>query len=145
MASLHDLQTALTTVVANSKRFQALLDHLKSCRCSLRATWEEFIPYLERCNGYADDYISLCKYITTHSIADAVVPATDLLTIAKTIIGEGRALETKHHKQFTEIRRHNLKTRFLFTGRSSASATWRSWGSWGRWFINLFYHTDRLA
>ena len=146
MASLHDLQTAMAIIVANSTRYQALLDHLKSSRCSLRETWEEFIPYLQRCNSYADDYISLCKYATTHSIADAVVPATDLLGIAKAIIGEGHALEMKHHEQFAEFRRHNLKARRLLIGQSSASTfTWRSWGSRSRWFINLSYHADRLC
>lgn len=138
MASLHDLQTAVAIAVANSKRYQTLLDSLKISRCNLRETWEELIPFLERCNSYTDDYISLCKYATTHPISDAVVPAADLLNIAKTLIGEGRALETKHDKEFAEIRRFNLKARALLTGRSSTSTSiWMSRGSRGKWFVSL--------
>jgi len=103
MAALYDLQAAATNIVNEAKTSITLLDQLKIRRDDFRANWEEYIQFLQRCHGYADDFIALCKYVARWR-SQSVVPSRELFVDAKRLPADAQILRNKHEKAFTELR-----------------------------------------
>jgi hypothetical protein len=120
MAALYDLQSAATNTVTEAKTSITLLDQLKIRRDDFRANWEEYIQFLQRCHGYADDYIALCRYASaTCSPSQSEVPSRELLADAKQLLRDSQVLRNKHEEALTELRQH--KTRLIFMFRRSST------------------------
>jgi len=119
MTALYDLQAAVANTVAEGYGSSTLLDQLKRSREVFRANWEEYIQFLRRCRGYADDYIALCKYSSPRSSSHSVMPATELLATAKKLFGDAQILTNKHDQDFAELRKHKSSIVFLFRRSST--------------------------
>jgi hypothetical protein len=119
MTALYDLQAAVANAVADGKGTSTLLDHLKKCRDVFRANWEEYMAFLQRCRGYADDYIALCKYSSTRSPSQSVAPSMELLATAKRLLAEAQVLRSKHEQDFAELRKYKSSIVFLFRRSST--------------------------
>lgn len=114
MTSLYSLQTAVANSVTGGRGSIALLNQLKTSRESLRETWEEYIRFLERCRGYAEDYIALCKYSATHSRKKSAAPAIDLLSLSRKLLEETQGLKDKHEKEYAQLRQYRSSLLHLF-------------------------------
>lgn len=120
MTAFYNLQTAIVNAVSEGKGSPALLIQMKKSKDIFRAHWEEYVLLLQRCHGYADDYLALCGFFSRHPPSQSVVPSAELLEMAKRLLSEIQILGEKHDKDAEEFRKCNSRIDFLF-GRSSTA------------------------
>jgi len=108
MVSLFNLQTALINFFAN-KTSKGLIEAFQVTRDILRADWEKYILFFQGCQGYSEDYISLCQYSATRKAPETLVFARDVLGMAKNLSQEVSVLKTKHEKALSDLGRHSKK------------------------------------
>jgi hypothetical protein len=108
MVALFNLQTALINFFAN-KTSKGLIEAFQVTRDILRADWEKYILFFQGCQGYSEDYISLCQYSATRKAPETLVFARDVLGMAKNLSREVSVLKTKHEKALNDLGRHSKK------------------------------------
>jgi hypothetical protein len=116
MTSLYDLQAAVTN---KGKASESFLIQLKKRREFFRKNWEDYILFLQQCRGYADDYIALCKYSSTHTSIVSLIPLKELLATSKKLSGEAQGMQRKHEKEFTELRQYQRGLASIFRRSST--------------------------
>lgn len=122
MAALFNLQTALVNYFSN-KNSKGLVEAFQKIRDMLRADWDSSVLFLQRCQGYAGDYISLCQYSAMRQAPETLAFAKDVLEMAKSLSQEVSVLRTKHEKVLNDVEKHakNLPAEFqkqIFTAGS---------------------------
>jgi hypothetical protein len=112
MAGLYRLQTALINTSAQRRSLigRQILEDFEKNREIFRADWEKVILFMQQCYGYADDYISLCEF----AVADSTSPQNwvflqDVVTMAKKVLVEAKAVKDRHERIFTELRSYRPK------------------------------------
>ena len=151
MTTLYDLQAAVANAVADgnfARGSDNLLDQLKKSREMFRADWEEYILFLQRCRGYADDYMALCKFASTHPPSQSVAPSTEMLATAKKLVADTQVLRSKHERDFTELRQHQSSLVYLFRRSSTVTVKNRTrpanGGKWFRSNLHVMKHTNHI-
>jgi hypothetical protein len=124
MAGLYRLQTALINTSAQRQSLIGgqFLEDFEKNREVFRADWEKIILFLQQCYGYADDYISLCE----SAVADPTSPQNwvflqDVVTTAKKVLVEAKAVKDRHERIFMELRSYRPKLLSALQHDTSAS------------------------
>jgi len=135
MATLYDLQAAVANAVAEGKGSENLLIQLKRSRDIFRAGWEEYILFLQQCRGYADDYIALCKFSSTHPQSQSVLPSTEMLATAIKLVADIQGLKKQHEENFTELQKYTNSLVNIFRRSSTVMVKNKTrLASGGKWF-----------
>jgi hypothetical protein len=122
MTSLYDLLVAVTN---EGKASESLLVQLKKRREVFRNNWEDYILLLRQCREYADDYMALCKYSSTHSSIVSLMPWKELLATSKELFGDAQRMQRKHEKESTELRQYQRGLASIFRQSSTVPVTRR--------------------
>lgn len=101
MVSAFQLQTAL--INSPAKGSQRLIESVQHFRHSLHTAWDSLISFLQGCQGYGEDYISLCEYSVTRKPAETLAFASDVLVMAKTLSREATMLRVNQEKIMRDI------------------------------------------
>lgn len=109
MVALFNLQTALINYFF-SRSSNGLVEAFQHIRSELRADWENYILFFQGCQGYGEDYISLCQYSITRKPAETLAFARDVLAMARNLSKEVTMLRVKHEKALSEV---NIQTKKL--------------------------------
>ena len=112
--ALYQLQTALINYHSYSKGSEDLAEGIQHIRNGLRAAWDNFIVFFQRCQGYCDDYISLCSYSITLKPQETLVFARDVLAVASTLAKEVKMLRDKQVETLSDanMQAKNLPSTF---------------------------------
>src|SRR5262245_59078173 len=112
MAGLYRLQTALINTFTQHQSLSDghFLEDFKKNREIFRADLEKCILFLQDCYGYADDYIALCEF----AVAEPTSPQTwvllqDVVTGARKVLTEAKAVKGRHERMFMELQNHKPK------------------------------------
>lgn len=106
MASLYDLQTAMTREVTQNNASPSILDRFVEGRTVCKQDWTTFNGLLQLIHTYADNYIQLCGYAATRPASECLAFAKDVLEIAKTVQKQSHELFTKHRRTYRVLRYH---------------------------------------
>lgn len=106
MASLYDLQTAMTREVAQKNASSSILDQFVEVRTVCKQDWTTFNDFLQNMHTYADNYIQLCGYAATRPAPECLAFAKDVLDIAKMVQAQSHRLATKHRRTYHVLRYH---------------------------------------
>lgn len=114
MDSLRTLQAAFTAAIAERNGTSALLNQLQTITAIFGEEWKTFLVFLEKCQGYAHDYIAFCKYSSHHAPADSVAPMKELSMSARKLLAEARCLRKQHEQELEEFRKFKTTSLYLF-------------------------------
>jgi hypothetical protein len=122
MVALFNLQTALINFFAN-KTSRGLIEAFQATRDILRADWEKYILFFQGCQGYSEDYISLCQYSATRKAPETLAFARDVLGMAKNLSREVSVLKTKHENALSDLGKHSKKLPAAFRKQGSLGSS----------------------
>lgn len=108
MVALFNLQTALINYYSK-RSSKGLIEAFQTIRDAFRADWEKYILFFQGCQGYGEDYISLCQYAATHKPADTLAFARDVLGMARNLSRDVATLKRTHEKALADIELHTKK------------------------------------
>ena len=106
MASLYDLQMAMTHEVLENNASPSILDQFVEGRTICKQDWSTFNVFLQNIHTFADNYIQLCGYAADRPASECLAFAKDVLDIAKMVQSESRRLTTKHRRTYRILRHH---------------------------------------
>ena len=106
MASLYDLQMAMTREVSEKNASPSILDQFVEGRTVCKQDWKIFNVFLQNIHTYTDNYIQLCGYAADRPASECLAFAKDVLEIAKMVQAESHRLATKHRRTYQILRHH---------------------------------------
>jgi hypothetical protein len=110
MAAFYALQTALINSLPRRREPHALLDEVGRFRNMLRREWERVKIFLEHCDSYSEEYISLCGFVFDGEYPPDVWGfLDDVSSLSKGVLREIKIVKTRHESVSQEIVRRRAK------------------------------------
>lgn len=103
MASLHDLQLALTSIAVQTGDSKTLLDRFQDSRDIFKDDWISYNLFLRHSSVYADNYVYLCEYSATRPAWECLTFSKDVLDIVKSVHSQAHHLSNKQHRTYKEF------------------------------------------